>query len=78
MTEDKAKTKWCPMTAGIDPAGRSEMYDRYPDDHVFAVSQRCIASGCMWWVEGDWLIEPIEGQPGHFLHSPQGHCGAIK
>ena len=63
MTEDEAKTKWCPQVGG-----------RPSKD--FPKVTNCIASECMWWVwdqrgadvDGVWDPEyPVEG-----------HCGAIK
>ena len=44
MTEEEAKTKWCPMTFNT------------PSGEVC----RCIASDCMMWVKEDQSINDIE------------------
>ena len=55
MTEDEAKTKWCPMvrlTATGDPVNGGEWHsNRMPkDDRVNVESTYlCIGSGCMMW-----------------------------
>ena len=54
MTEDQAKTKWCPMVrmngaearfggAPLGPALNCTSYNRNPKE------ANCIASGCMMW-----------------------------
>ncbi len=47
MTEDHAKTKWCPMTRWTKTD--SGTFSNLPDES----SDRCIASECMqWWANG--------------------------
>ena len=69
MTEDEAKTKWCPRTIR-----RIEYVE--PNSITAQAASCCMASECMWWVwdqygadvDGTWLPDyPVEG-----------HCGAIK
>ncbi len=43
MTEEKARTKWCPY---IRVNGRNRDYTRTPPDKE---KFRCIASDCMMW-----------------------------
>ena len=77
MTENEAKTKWCPMvrfgtaSCNSDPQTQRNNYEGYC----------CIASECMWWV---WDRTPeqyknhlIEGGSDMPWAKPSGHCGAI-
>jgi hypothetical protein len=66
MTEDEAKTKWCPFVqrsvareggGGITISSRGATYD---DDHK--KMPRCIASACMAW-------------RGRVNYSNSGYCG---
>ena len=48
MTEDEAKTKWCPMVRfhnGLD----GDVYCSRPTGVVTNNSAKCIASDCMMW-----------------------------
>lgn len=54
MTEDEAKTKWCPFArAGSGQSGLGSMNrDAFPGDHAKGLIEqhsRCIASACMAW-----------------------------
>ena len=66
MTEDEAKTKWCPKAA--------------PDQA--RCGNRCIASDCMWWVwdraPEQYKNHLIEGGSDMPRAKPSGRCGAIK
>lgn len=68
MTEQEAKTKWCPMfraSLGITPAGEREVIDNRNDGEA---STRCIGSACMAWRwTGEGKPEPNGG--------PVGFCG---
>ena len=59
MTEEEAKTKWCPM-ARVDLSDGQESKDGYPVTFAMAGVNRldgnlpikgslCLASGCMMW-----------------------------
>jgi len=73
MTEENAKTKWCPYTR----------FHVVPDQGIWVYSNRnngeltsnCIASACMLWVETDNLP-----QPGNDFSEPvrSGHCGLAR
>ena len=62
MTEDEAKTKWCPHIRNIDPDSEGAVGNKY--NNTIEDAHRCIASDCMYGCDdnGKWL----------------GHCGLIK
>jgi hypothetical protein len=71
MTEDEAKTKWCPHvrhTALPMSNGDAAVYDNRSSEVAFHVAGCCIASACMAW---RWLDDPeaLEGEPY------EGYCG---
>lgn len=50
MTEDEAKTKWCPMTRhgyGSEGVGINRMHNNKQPE-----TARCIGSDCMMWRKG--------------------------
>lgn len=63
LTEEEAKTKWCPFARFAFPNGSSANRDDHPrcQEHT-----RCIASACMAWrnEHGDWSGK-----------EPRGFCG---
>ena len=62
MTEEEAKTKWCPMVRAGNEAGCNRQ----------DASDKCIASGCMMWRDyADRIRNPIipDEMKGH------GYCG---
>lgn len=76
MTEDEAKTKWCPMVR-ISGAGNDGAISNRgcSDEAVHAdVAQMCMASDCMAW---RWKKVPPEYAGVHDqLEIPdEGHCG---
>ncbi len=48
MTEDEAKTKWCPMVRTGLTAGMA--VNQHTNDEVYGET-RCVASECMMWRE---------------------------
>jgi hypothetical protein len=66
MTEDDAKTKWCPMARVAYPDGP----DSYPSiNRLVDVANpgpcRCIGSDCMMWTgDSDQVDEPRHGSCG--------------
>lgn len=78
MTEDEAKTKWCPETR-FHVASGTVYHNRLPktDDDTGSAKQNsanCIASDCACWV---WEEGP-RGEEVMTKDGRQGHCGLIK
>lgn len=82
MTEEEAKTKWCPMVrvytfADDDYPKRIELMQRERNE----AGNHCIGSACMmWrWAQGAGRIAPIHDRPGflqiEFEHPGAGYCG---
>lgn len=70
MTEDEAKTKWCPLArvAGQPVAGNRYPFDTdYSEKHAFAT---CIGSDCMAW---RWYAR----WPDDDKKAWTGYCGAF-
>lgn len=63
MTEDEARTKWCPMARTDAPTGGSHNRD-YKDWPV----GMCIASDCMMW----WWDYNYDGSN---YNPKRGYCG---
>jgi len=64
MTEEEAKTKWCPMVRDV----------RMTNGNLEIGSGYCKASGCMMWVE----TKPAERfgvKTGRHTASAHGYCG---
>lgn len=68
MTEEEAKTKWCPMTRVGHVAGMA--INRHPDESDFYVDTRCVASKCMMWREN-----VVEALPKGKVVLINGYCG---
>jgi len=72
LTEDEAKTKWCPFSRTIDLvysniASNREVgdYDKNRNETVSVLGRnRCIASACM-----SWRLAPLSN------HKGMGYCG---
>lgn len=67
MTEDEAKTKWCPKAfVGDGESSGNRMWGKNgaPDSDCF-----CLASDCACWV---WDSEKA------MKENRQGHCGFIR
>jgi len=85
MTEDDAKTKWCPMFRryiGMDPAGLEHRVVNNRDDVDQAhLSQNCIGSECMAWREIEPELNNIDSEQEDtgtvitFVFVPNGYCG---
>ena len=78
MKEEEAKTKWCPHVRNNDPAFEENAVVSNRYNGKIEKEHLCIASDCMMWVEEEWSKEPIEGQIGHFINEPSGHCGLTR
>jgi hypothetical protein len=83
MTEDEAKTKWCPHvrhTALPMSNGDAAVYDNRSCEVAFHVAGCCIASACMaWrWDADAWTLAfddkgPLTRRKDY--DEPQGYCG---
>lgn len=66
VTEEEAKTKWCPEVRTGLTAGMAVNHHISGDVHD---ETRCIASGCMMW---RWLHHPGDSE------KPAGFCGKAR
>ena len=80
MTEDEAKTKWCPMfrvsNAGAGGSQYSSMSFETKTNRNFISNPQCLASGCMAWRwYPNWGDSPEN--PGACTELPpiEGFCG---
>lgn len=55
MTEDEAKTKWCPMSRITLKGSCNTSWNIVAGEGGFVREGKCIASGCMMW---RWLTTP--------------------
>lgn len=75
MTEDEAKTKWCPVARVALPNGSAcnrdfetpNLQESHPS---FIAATRCIGSACMAWQYDLTREEASNGYP-----AASGHCG---
>jgi len=67
MTEDEARTKWCPMVR-ISIEGHGS-YNQYSDGDIPEMCN-CIASNCMMWRE----IRKQDSSTGYW-NTVGGYCG---
>jgi len=84
MTEEEAKTKWCPYGAGVrqygamkEMSGGGFEYNRFTDPST----AHCIGSACMAWrgggIERDIKPGPYynSDEPMEIIRHLPGHCG---
>ena len=62
MTEDEAKTKWCPAAREVDRSANGVTSHNH--------NTKCIASDCMMWV--------VTTKAGGGLLEDHGRCGLTK
>jgi hypothetical protein len=84
MTEDEAKTKWCPMVRHESPEDEGNgTWNRGRKDDVINIERpnyscACIASACMMWrweVAEEWT-HPHTGEKYPTAFSTEhGYCG---
>ena len=80
MTEDEAKTKWCPMFrvshAGAGGSQYSSTSFEMKDNRNFRSQSECLASKCMAW---RWMLNVGENpeNPAEAMSLPptEGYCG---
>ena len=79
MTEEEAKTKWCPHVRAMATFGDqfAGTYNRSIHDDL--PNPACIASDCMMW---RWIMSPRDAAEinsrGDAGAVPSGHCGLAK
>lgn len=80
LTEEQARTKWCPHSRQIGVTSRDNgtcaTVNREGPEHYGADNCLCIASGCMAWQFGTWTVGgriEVAKEDGHAL----GYCGAF-
>ena len=78
MTEEEAKTKWCPFVRFTPPSERSSWETNRPSG---INGSSCIGSACMAWrlaYEPDgtpkYRVTKLR-EPGHTDNEPEGYCG---
>jgi hypothetical protein len=93
LTEEEAKTKWCPLARVSNPAGTAQPANRVMHDGAVLAGLsafNCIGSVCMAW---RWDEPPMGFTPDGFVRIAtgrlpdagsvipqklrQGHCGAF-
>lgn len=85
MTEDQAKTKWCPFARVNNGQGYNANRDwEARADSPFNKRSRCIASACMAWRWNEpWTSQTEEGHGGDLVlrlkrkpgEPKLGYCG---
>ena len=83
LTEEEARTKWCPMVRASAVAyvdGGTDDFDNRGKTTLTPKSACCIASECMMWQwANDENDEPLYDKKslggGHFDNAPMGYCG---
>ena len=65
MTEEEAKTKWCPMVRDV----------RMTNGNLEIGSGYCKASGCMMWRTDPFAKGMHVTAEGAWLEPPDGYCG---
>lgn len=69
MTEDNAKTKWCPMRR-MTEVGNVRMHNTEPNAPF---TLNCIGSACMMWREIRYIRTGVGDNT--FVPEPSGYCG---
>lgn len=77
MTEDEAKTKWCPFVRLTASQGEWHTNREGPKSHLSQEGHACcIASACMAW---RWVREEVSGRDadgfGYIRVVSGGYCG---
>lgn len=88
MTEDEAKTKWCPFARVVQPAGdwaplpAGNREVVAPATEALNKAALCIGAACMAWRTAGWKFK--DGRTGRLSDQdltgygtwiPLGHCG---
>ena len=78
MTEDEAKTKWCPHMFPYTEGQKSAGHNCYADDLGTFHNQatKCIASKCMaWQIDGGFVVRKIASNSYEEERFDGGYCG---
>jgi hypothetical protein len=79
MTEDEAKTKWCPMFrvshAGAGGSQYSTTSFEMKDNRNFRSQSECLASACMAWRWNETTYSGRYGDTPTGEAPTEGHCG---
>ncbi len=77
MTEDEARTKWCPQVRQVNPRGESGGNRVGMSENKAAWHHSlCIASDCMMWVWVESITRNAAGQQiDETNYNTEGHCG---
>ena len=71
MTEEQAKTKWCPMSrTGVDEVTANRGFN----GKIFE-EDKCIASDCMMWRWLSWKPKGLTTWEIEFDKEAGGYCG---
>ena len=80
MTEDEAKTKWCPFARvpGLTIGGSGIAMNRHPQntpqpelEHAEFMTPKCIGSACMAW---RWIITPKQAESNASIEAINPGC----
>lgn len=74
MTEDEAKTKWCPFRRVLRVIHADNTYTHSVRDHDPA-DLNCIGSACMAWRATDNEAGPTPPDGHEPEYKPAGYCG---
>ena len=80
MTENEARTKWCPMYRNTELSGRQTNRDdpgMLADDSLFTSYPFCLASSCMMWrweKRSDYTMFENDGNIS-IQRTSYGYCG---
>lgn len=81
MTEDEAKTKWCPFARVAPPGNGGNRYS-FDTDTMSGPYARCLGSLCMAWraggeriPTGGFIDQSGQNQVTTYSDAPGGYCG---
>lgn len=74
MTEDEAKSKWCPFARGLIRSGTNMVAGNRIDNIETDPKATCIGADCMaWrWTDYEWTGNPSMPERAGGVN---GHCG---